>query len=143
MRIRVALLALVLAATGCGKTNEGIAAFHAGEFDRAIGLLDKAVKKATRATPSLEVSIDEGTAVEQALAHATQPYFQVWQAYAGSLIGLLRVEDGCAAIATALRPIAVTVKDAPGSGSYDPSAGESWPPEVHALRIWRLTLPCP
>src|SRR5262249_3279689 len=140
LRYGVASICLALLATGCDKFKEGIAAYYAGDFNKAITILEPIAEQAASQDAEVWVNL-KNTTLEDALTWVTDQPFQGWQAYAGSLIGLSKVKDGCKAVQTALRPITVHIKRQ-GSQVVDPRQGNFWQAEVFTLRSWWINLEC-
>lgn len=132
--------ALLLSA--CNEISRGTEAFHAGDFEGAEKILRKVARKAAGKNPTVSFSMDEKTTVEQVLPQVTRRAFLGWEAYAGSLIGMGRIEEGCTSIATALRPITVYVNGVKLEAPVSPREGDFWQAQVFSLRAWWVNLSC-
>lgn len=145
LRIRRLTLGLILgtlAASGCQRVEDGINAYYVHDYETAVRYLSSPASRLAKRAPEVSLSMDRHTTLEQALPAATQRGFALWEAYAGSLIGLGRVDEGCRAIASALRPIRVEVNGKWLEKPLDPKQGSYWPSETFSLRSWRANLPC-
>jgi hypothetical protein len=135
-------LCIAVLCSGCGELKEGIIAYHMAEFPKAISKLKKIAGKAAKKEPSFKLSVDSNTTLEEALPEVSRDYFAAWEAYAGSHFGLMRDEEGCKWVKTALRPIKLKVNGKTLSVKADPRQGAYWQSEVMSLRAWEINIPC-
>jgi hypothetical protein len=127
---------------GCDHVSEGINAFHEGDFQKAVKILGPIARREARKEPVVEISGDSDTRPEDALPSATRETFRAWEAYAGSLLGLSRIDESCHAIDLALRPMTVIWNKSPLPAKQDPRQGDYWEAEVMTLRVWWNIIPC-
>lgn len=143
--VKIALLVTWVSLLGaCGKLKPGLEAYRAGNYEQALEYLTPIAKKAAKQKPKLTIQDGQYSSKEDALKRETKDYFRGWEAYAGSLFGLNRIEEGCKAVGLALRPIEVRFEQDYSSKKeiWDPKFGLFWQDSVWTLRSWWLMMPC-
>jgi hypothetical protein len=135
-------LLVLLATTACSKFDEAIDAYYAGDYKKAVSILKPYAVKEEKKQPAFDVSIDKPADIEKAISKLTKKYFVLWQAYAGSLFGLEKTDEGCKNTLLSLRKISVTINDKNPALKFDPREGDFWPAETFTLRSWAQTVPC-
>lgn len=126
---------------GCGELKKGITFYYAARYGESVELLGGIARKAAKEEPKFSVSLDRNTTLDQAMPALTYEYFEGWQAYVGSLLGLDRVDEACEQLDLALRPVRVKVRRR-GTETRSPREGDAWPMAAFALRTWDTQLPC-
>ena len=130
------LLTVLFLFSSCDKVDEGIDAYYAGDFRKAVKLLEPAIRHKKMLKPEFELWTDNAEELERPLKKITHRYFEVWHAYSGSRLAREEFEEGCRSMNQSLKPFPVTVNNRVHPEPINPREGDFWQAEVMTLRVW-------